>query len=309
MTRLAFSVVILLGLASASGAQERLRVVTATSDLRSLAKAVGGERITVSSLVPPGDKPEDYQPRLQDIGILKGARVVVRAGSGIDPWFDGLLTRSAKKNGRSGIERGEAGHIDGSLTIAAQDPVAVAAGFARGRRGRSAGPYPHYWLDPKTADDITAKIAATFSAMDPAGARNYEANREAFLLRLNSKIGEWEDRLKPLRGVPMIAYHNDWAYFAHRFKLDFVDFITTRDRAPPKRARIAELVQLMRKRGIRLIVSEPNQPERHAHRLAQQTGAKLVLLAGSVGVLPDAVDYISLFDANVNALTAAAEGK
>lgn len=290
-------------------AQERLRVVTTTSDLRSLAKAVGGERITVSSLVPPGDKPEDYQPRLQDIGILKGARVIVRAGSGIDPWFDGILARSARKNGRTGIERGEAGHIDGSLTISSKDPVAITAGFARGRRVRSIGPYPHYWLDPKTADAITAKIAETFSSLDPTGADNYRTNREAFLVRLNSKIMEWEDRLAPLRGVPMVAYHDDWAYFARRFRLDFVDFIATRDRAPPRRARIAELVQLMRARGIRIIVTEPNQPERHARRLAQQTDSRLVLLAGSVGVLPGATDYITLFDVNINALVETVKGK
>ncbi|MBI4274719.1 MAG: zinc ABC transporter substrate-binding protein [Rhizobiales bacterium] len=306
MTRFTYSVAVLLAFVSTGAAQNRLRVVTTTSDLRSLAKAVGGELITVSSLVPPGDKPEAYLPRLQDIGILKGTRVVLRAGSGIDPWFDKLLARAAKKNGPTGIERGEAGHIDGSLAIAAQDALAVSAGFAPPPRVRG-GPFPHYWLDPKTADEITAKIAATFSALDPQGKRNYEANREAFLVRLNSKIREWEARLAPLRGVPMVAYHDDWTYFAGRFKLQFVDFIATRDSAPPRRSRIAELVKMMRERGIRLIVSEPNQPERHARRVAQQADAKLILLAGSVGVLPGAADYISLFDTNVNALVAAIE--
>jgi ABC-type Zn uptake system ZnuABC Zn-binding protein ZnuA len=169
MTRIAFSVVILAAFAASALAQDRLRVVTTTSDLRSLAKAVGGERIVVSSLVPPGDKPEKYQPRLQDVSILTGARVIVRAGSGIDPWFDKLLARATKKNGPTGIERGGPGHLDASLAIAAQDPLAVSAGFAPPRRVRG-GPFPHYWLDPKTAEPITAKIVATFSDLDPEGA-------------------------------------------------------------------------------------------------------------------------------------------
>src|SRR5258708_2309453 len=105
MRRIIFFLGVFLALAATARAQERLRVVVTTSDLRSLAKAVGGEMIIVSSLVSPGERAEDYQPKLQDVGILKGARAIVRAGSGIDPWFDKLLARSAIKNGRTGIER------------------------------------------------------------------------------------------------------------------------------------------------------------------------------------------------------------
>jgi ABC-type Zn uptake system ZnuABC Zn-binding protein ZnuA len=305
MPRLFFFLALFVALAPASQAQERLRVVTTTSDLRSLAKTIGAERIVVSSLVPPTERVEDYQPKLQDVGILKGARVIIRAGSGIDPWFDKLLARAAQKNGPTGIERGEPGHLDASLAIAAADPLAISAGIARGRlRG---GASPHYWLDPKTAEAITGKIVETFSALDPDGASYYEAARKSFLQRLSLKIREWDERLVPLQGQPLIAFHDDWDFFARRFGLNFVDFIATRDRAPPRRKKLAQLAQLIHERGIKLIISEVNQPERHAARLAQQTSAKLVELAGSVGAMPNTDDYIALFDANVNLLVAAAK--
>ncbi|MBZ0141602.1 MAG: metal ABC transporter substrate-binding protein [Pseudorhodoplanes sp.] len=292
-------------LASGSLAQERVRIVATTGDLRSLAKVVGAERVAVSSLVPAGESPEEYQPRLQDVGILKGAVIVVRAGSGIDPWFDKLLTRSAAKNGRSGIERGEPGHLDASLAVAPNDPLAVSAGFARTRRASRGGPNPHYWLDPKSAEAITAMIAEALARSDPGNATYYEANRRDFLARLNAKMNEWQSRLIALRDEPMIAFHDDWRYFAGRFRLNIVDYMAARDRAPPRRAKMAELIKLIRERGIKLIVAEARQPERHANRLAQQTGAKVVLLAGSVGDLPHTDDYIAMFDANVNALLAA----
>lgn len=60
-----------------ASAQERLRIVTTTSDLRSLAKAVGAEQVIVSSLVPSGESPEEYQPKLQDVDQLKGAKLVI----------------------------------------------------------------------------------------------------------------------------------------------------------------------------------------------------------------------------------------
>jgi len=306
MKHLIFATVFLLATVTASFAQQdRLRVVTTTADLRSLAKAVGAERINVSSLVGSGETPEEYQPKLNDAEILKGAQVVIRAAPGIDPWFDKLLVRAAAKHSLSGIMRGEPGYLDASLAVAATDPLSVSAGFARTRRGSRGGPNPHYWLDPKSAEVITDKMLEVFSKADPKNALYYANNRKTFLARLESKITEWQSALLPLRDEPMIAFHDDWSYFANRFRLNVVDFMAARDRAPPKRAKIAELTKLIKARNIKLILAEANQPERHANKLASQTGAKVVLLAGSVGELPQTDDYISMFDANVNALLAA----
>lgn len=311
MTRLILALAALATFVStASAQQDRLRVVTTTGDLRVLAKAVGAERVIVTSLVPPGERPERYAPRLQETSVLKGARVVVRAGPGIDGWFDKLLSRSAQKNGRTGIERGEKGHIDASAAVAASDPMLVSAGFAaRNRRSQRGAATLHYWLDPKTAESITAAIVKTFSEVDPDNRKYYEQNRTAFLSRLNQKMGEWTSRLAPLKGEPLLAFHDDWDYFARRFNLNIVDFITERDGAPPKIGRIGELTKLMKDKNIRLILAEANQPERHSNMLAQRTGAKVVQLAGSVGMLPNTDDYIALFDANVNALATAYKQK
>jgi ABC-type Zn uptake system ZnuABC Zn-binding protein ZnuA len=310
MTRLILALAAFAALVSTASAQDRLRVVTTTGDLRVLAKAVGAERVIVTSLVPPGERPERYAPRLQETSILKGARVVVRAGPGIDGWFDKLLARSAEKNGRTGIERGEKGHVDVSAAVAATDPTLVSAGFAaRNRRSQRGKATLHFWLDPQTADAMTAAIVKTFSEVDPDNKKYYEQNRAAFLSRLNQKIGEWKSRLEPLKGEPLIAFHDDWDYFARRFNLDIVDFITERDGAPPKLGRIGQLTKLMKDKNIRFILAEANQPERHSNMLAQRTGATVVQLAGSIGMLPNTDDYIALFDANVNALESAYKEK
>jgi ABC-type Zn uptake system ZnuABC Zn-binding protein ZnuA len=310
MKRLILALATFAALVSTASAQDRLRVVTTTGDLRVLAKAVGAERVIVTSLVPPGERPERYAPRLQETSILKGASVVVRAGPGIDGWFDKLLARSAQKNGRTGIERGEKGHVDVSAAVAATDPTLVSAGFAaRNRRSQRGKATLHFWLDPQTADAMTAAIVKTFSEVDPDNRKYYEQNRAAFLSRLNQKIGEWKSRLEPLKGEPLIAFHDDWDYFARRFNLDIVDFITERDGAPPKLGRIGQLTKLMKEKNIRFILAEANQPERHSNMLAQRTGATVVQLAGSIGMLPNTDDYIALFDANVHALESAYKEK
>ena len=141
--------------------------------------------------------------------------------------------------------------------------------------------------------------------IDPANAARYEANRQAFLARLNAKLAEWEAKLSSLKSMPIVAYHNSWPYFARRFRLDFVGFIETKPGVPPS-PRTSGARRDMHARGVRIVVREPHEPERDVAFVANKTGASMVTLAASVGALPRAVDYISLFDVNVEALTSAA---
>ena len=98
---------------------------------------------------------------------------------------------------------------------------------------------PHYWLDPRNAEIITANILETLARIDPANAATYEANRQAFLARLNAKLSEWETKLSALKTMPFVAYHNSWPYFARRFRLDIAGFIETKPGVPPSPAHLA----------------------------------------------------------------------
>jgi len=285
-----------LALGGPAPAQERLAIVTTTGDLRSLAEAVGGDRVAVTSLVPPGFDPEDYQPRPQDFARVSKARVVVRVGLDFDLWFDRLLAQAG-----AGARRGEPGYVDASFAIATLDVRGVSVGAGDGHAHGSGN--PHYWLDPKNAEIITANILAGLARVDPANTPTYEANRLAFLARLDGKLKQWEAKLAPLHGAPLVAYHNSFAYFARRFRLDFVGFVEPRPGVPPPPSHIATLIGTMRARGVKIIVRQPHEPEKNTAFLAQRTGATVVLLAASVGALPGADDYISLFDANVAALS------
>ena len=79
-------------------------------------------------------------------------------------------------------------------------------------------------------------------ASTPHNAAVYEANRLAFLARLDGKLADWEATLAALRGVPLVAYHNSWAYFARRFRLDFIGFVEPKPGVPPSPAHLASLI-------------------------------------------------------------------
>ena len=289
-----------IGPASPGLAQERIHVVTTTSDLRSLIETVGGERIAAVSLVPPNMDPEDYQPRPQDVLRLKKARLLVRVGLDYDLWADRLLAQA----GNPGISRGGPGYVDASLAIAVLELRGMSVGPGDGHAHGSGN--PHYWLDPRNAEIVTGTILEALARIDPDNAARYEANRMAFLDRLRAKLTEWESKLTPLRTMPMVAFHNSWPYFARRFRLEFIGFIETRPGVPPGPAHLAGIVRTMQARGARFVVRQSREPERDVAFVARKTGATIVTMAASVGALPDTGDYIALFDANVAALTAAA---
>ncbi len=292
-----------LGPSTPAWAQDRIRVVATTTDLRSLTEAVGGDLVDAVSLVPANFDAEEYQPKARDVLRLKDARLVVRVGLDYDLWFDRLLEAAAARE----LRRGGPGYVDASYGIAPLEVRGVSVGPGDGHAHGSGN--PHYWLDPRNAEFITASILEGLARIDPPNAKTFETNRQAFLASLSAKLTEWEARLAPLRSVPLIAYHNSWPYFARRFRLDFADFLEIKPGVPSTPSHLARIIETMRTRGVRIVVREPHEPERDVAFVAAKAGASVVVLAASVGALPGTGDYLALFDMDIAALVDAAAAR
>ena len=283
------------------GAQAVLPVVTTTADLQNLVEAVGGDRVSVLSLVPRGGDAEEYAPRPQDIDRIRGAHIVVRVGLDYDLWLDRLL----RQTGKPALLRGGAGHVDASNAIVLLE--VKGGGLSGGGHSHGAG-NPHYWLDPANANVITGNIVEALARLDPANGKYYEQRRIDFLAHLEQRIREWQAQLAPLAGKPLLTYHNNWPYFARRFRLNFVGTIEPRPGVAPSPAALSGLIKRMRDEKVLLIVRHPQEPARDVDFLARKSGARVAILAASVGDLPSAQDYFSLFETNVAALMAASAG-
>lgn len=289
----------LFALCAAAPAQQRLAVVTTTTDLKGLVEAVAGDRVVVTSLVPPAMDAEDYQPRPQDLARLKDARMVVRVGLDYDLWLDRLLRQA----NNPALRRGQAGYVDASFAVALLELRGAAVGDQGGHAHGSGN--PHYWLDPANAQIITGTVLEALMQLDPAHAGDYEARRIAFLDKLAVKLREWEAALAPVRGKPILAYHNSWAYFARRFRLNIAGTIEVKAGVPPSPAHLGTLLRTMREKQIKVIVKQPFEPDKYPAYLADKAGATVVVLAASVGSMAEAADYFGLFDHNVTVLSAA----
>jgi len=272
------------------------RVVATTTDLKSLAEAVGGDKVSVIALVAPNTDPEEYQPRPQDLARLKSAQLLLRVGVDFDLWVD----RLAQQAGNPAIRRGGDRYVDASFGITLLDVRGTQVGPAAGHAHGSGN--PHYWLDPANAEMITASILEGLLRLDAANAQYYHQRRTRFLSALADRIGGWQRALAPVQGRPLIAYHNNWSYLARRFRLNIAAYIEPRPGVPPTPAHLAALVKLAREQHAAAVLRQPHEPHGNADFVANRSGAPIVLLAASVGAVPEAADYLSLFDYNVRVL-------
>ena len=242
---------------------------------------MGGDLVTVSHIVPANQDAESFQPRPQDLARIRGARAVIRVGVDYDLWLNKPLR-----------EAPQAAVIDASTDVALLDVRAGGIGPGDGHaHGRG---NPHYWLDPVNAQMITGTILEGFARIDPANAARYDANRRAFLDRLDAKIAQWSHSLG--QAPPLIAYHDTWPYFARRFRLRFVGYIETRPGVAPSPAHLAALIEKARGEKVGFVVREAYEPERDAQFIAAKSGAKVVVLRSHGS------DYLDLIDQNVRQL-------
>ena len=266
-------------------ADERLPVVTTTADLKSLVEAVGGDRVEVESLSAPEQDPHSVEVKPGQLARLRRAKLLVRIGLDHEPWLARLSAPQIEV-------------VDASKSVRLLQTEIPRLRVERRAHVHSFG-NTHYWLDPYNARAITASVLAALVKLRPMDKAVFEANREAFVSRLDQRIKDWEAVLVPYRGTKIVVVHDSWVYFADRFGLQIVAAAEPHPGVPPSPAELAELFRRMRDARVPVIIADPYVNPALIRQVEEKSGAKAVRL------LPSGYDYIELFEENVKRLSAA----
>jgi ABC-type Zn uptake system ZnuABC Zn-binding protein ZnuA len=111
--------------------------------------------------------------------------------------------------------------------------------------------------------------------------------------------------MAPYKGLKVVTYHRSWPNFAAEFDLNVVGYVEPRPGIPPSPAHTIALIQEMRRQNIRLILVEPYFDVKTPERVAEQTGARVVVLYPSVGGTDAIRTYIDLFEHDLKLLIGA----
>jgi len=276
-----------------------VRVVTTLPIFADLVRQVGGELVEVVALAPSAFDPHTIEPRPSDVWKVKKADIFVHAGLDLEPWRSPLLDAA----GNPRLFPGQPGELDLSQGVRLLEvpdrPVSRLEGdihlFGN----------PHYWLDPHNVRTMVQAIAEKLAAYDPDHASNYRQNLNAFLNRLQHKIPQWQEKLRPYQGHKLIGYHNEWIYLMEFAGLKMETFLEPKPGIPPGPKHLAFVEDYAKRHGVRLIVQAAYNPKQAAQAMAKRIGLKVVVLCQNVGDLPEASDYFALMDYNVDRLVLA----
>jgi ABC-type Zn uptake system ZnuABC Zn-binding protein ZnuA len=279
-------------LVGSSLAADKLRVVATTPDLGSLAQAVGGDVIEVTTIARPTEDPHFVDARPSFIRLLNQADVLIEGGAQLEAgWLPPLI--DGARNPRIGL--GAPGRIVASEGISLLE--------VPNRLDRSMGDVhplgnPHYLLDPLNAKTAAATIQTGLCAVDHDHCTNYAEGLRQFHAAIDAKLPAWQAALSAARGTKVVTYHKDFDYFAARFGLDVIDTLEPKPGIPPSPTHLTELIPKMKAQGVRLIIAEPNRERQNPEFVASNTGARVLLLPIMPGTEHGA-DYIGLIDYNV----------
>jgi zinc/manganese transport system substrate-binding protein len=274
----------------------KINVVTTTSDLRSITELIGKDKVDVTSIATGYQNPHFVDPKPSYIIKLSRADMFVTVGLDLETgWSPQLLSSSRNTK----IQKGSNGYVDASVgVILLQVPSVI----NRGEGDIHIYGNPHYWLDPVNGKQIARNICDGLEKVSPENKAFFEENLNAFNAKIDQKLKDWLQKMAPFKGSKIIAYHNEWVYFEQRFGLVIVDFMEPKPGIPPTPTQLVKIISEVKSNAIRIIISSPYFTTSSSDVVSQQTGAKTIILATSVGAFDSIKDYYDLFDYNIDKL-------
>lgn len=293
----------LLLAATPSAQAAGVKVVTSTEDLAALSREVGGDKISVESIAKGYQDPHFVEAKPSFILKLHSADLLVVVGRELEiGWLPPLLQQSRNEK----IQVGSRGYLDASLTVKILD-------IPQGQITRAMGDVhplgnPHYWLDPGNGRRIAQAILAKLTELQPADGPFFAQRFADFDKRLAEAEKGWDAAMAPFKGTKIVTYHRSWPNFVERFGLDVIGYVEPKPGIPPSPQHTIDLIGEMKKVKATVILVEPYFDLKTPQSVARETGAKVVVLAPSVGGVKEAADYIQLFSYNVNLIVGALKG-
>ena len=175
-----------------------IKVVTTTTDMKSITELIGGNKVSVSSIATGYQNPHFVDPKPSYIISLSNADLFVTVGLDLETGWSPQLLSSSRN---SKIQKGSPGYVDASEGVGL---LQVPSSVNRGEGDIHIYGNPHYWLDPLNGKVIARNIANGLERIDPSNKSFYEANLQSFFNKIDAKMKEWQAKMAPFKGSKLL---------------------------------------------------------------------------------------------------------
>jgi zinc/manganese transport system substrate-binding protein len=320
-----------------------LRVVTTLPDYGVFARVIGGERVSVQSIVRGDQDAHFIRPKPSFAAAVRNADVLIATGLDLELWLQTVIDSS----GNSKIRSGQVGYVSTSSGMKLLEKPKT---MSRAEGGLHIYGNPHVTCSPVLMKVAAQNIAYGLMKNDPEGKEIYLQNLEKLKREIDERLfgerlvemlggdtlcslaeqgklmsfleeqefggkplveylGGWTKEMLPLRGTPIVTYHKNWIYFVRLFGLEEAGTVEPKPGIPPSPKHVTNLINLMRERNIRIILAANYFDEQKVRTVANRVDAEAVIVPIYVGGAVGTEDYFQLVDYWINGLLQAAEKK
>lgn len=287
----------------------KLKVVASFYPMADFAQKIAGDLADIQTLVPQGVEPHDWEPSTQDVRALEEADVFIYNGLGMETWAEDILaaltnTQLIKVEASQGVELIELDHAH------EHEHEHEEGEEGEHHEHHHEGDFdPHVWLNPKNAQIELKNIADALKQADPKHADTFDSNLTSIQEKMAKLDQDYKDQLANTRTKTLVVSHEAFGYLCQAYGLEQIPIEGISADAEPDAQTMAEIIDLVKERGITTIFSEELVSPKIAEAIADATGAKVTLLNPLEGLsqadIDAGQDYISVMYTNLSKLVEA----
>jgi zinc/manganese transport system substrate-binding protein len=285
---------LLLSLVIATPAFAGINVVATLPWIGSLAKEIGKDKVSVTTLVKPSQDPHFLDARPSMILAARKADIIMYNGLDLEIGYLPLVIEQSK-NPR--IMTSMPGNFDCSKFVKVVEKHAL---VDRGMGDQHPLGNPHYHYSPTNILHVAEGMSNALADLDKANADFYRANFKSFAERFKERQKKWN--AINLKRKKFVAYHKLFEYLAAEYGFQLVGYVEAKPGIPPSAGHIETLIESMKKNRPDGIITTDFYPKNESESIAAKTGVKVIYLPGDVGNMPGTGDYFSFMDKILAAL-------
>lgn len=219
-------------------------------------KAVGGDKVDVSVIIPSGVEPHDWEPTIQDIENFKKANMMIINGAGLEPWVSKLVSANSNMIIVDSSKNIQLLKHDNNMTD------------------------PHIWLDPILVKIQVQNIADGLIKIDPKNADYYQQNANRYKAKLDSLDNEIKTDLASCNKKDFLSFHDAFSYFSKEYGLNQNTIVGgLNPEAEPTAKTLEEMTHKAENLGIHVVFTEEAVNPQISKVIADEIHGKVLVLS------------------------------
>jgi zinc transport system substrate-binding protein len=257
----------------------KLKIAATIFPLADIARNIGGDKVTVATIMPPGASPHTFEPTIETIRQASGIKALFKIGCSLDDWAQKVIAS-----------------LGGDIAV-----IEVFKNI-RLRHFEDGSADPHYWLSLANGSIIAENIADSLTRLDPANKEYYLKNLAAYQQVLTSEDKTIKQKLAGLQNKAFVTFHEAWFYYAQAYGLTVAETFEPFPGKEPTPKFLAHFIDTIKKDKITVVFAEPQFSPESIQQVANDLHLKVRIIDPEGGGTPETSSYIDMMRFNTEVI-------